>query len=44
MASIVKTLRVLGDSFRLRALLLLAQEELSVAELQEILNVGQSTI
>jgi ArsR family transcriptional regulator len=44
MASIVKTLRVLGDPFRLRALLLLAQEELSVAELQEILNVGQSTI
>jgi ubiquinone/menaquinone biosynthesis C-methylase UbiE/biotin operon repressor len=44
MASIVKTLRVLGDPFRLRALLLLAREELSVAELQEILNVGQSTI
>lgn len=44
MASIVKTLRILGDPYRLRALLLLAQEELSVAELQEILNVGQSTI
>jgi ubiquinone/menaquinone biosynthesis C-methylase UbiE/biotin operon repressor len=44
MASIVKSLRVLGDSNRLRMLLLLAREELSVAELQEILGLGQSTI
>ena len=44
MASIVKSLRVLGDSNRLRMLLLLAREELSVAELQEILGMGQSTI
>ncbi len=44
MRSIAKSLRVLGDTYRLRALLLLAQEELSVAELQEILQVGQSTI
>jgi ubiquinone/menaquinone biosynthesis C-methylase UbiE len=44
MASIVKSLRVLGDSNRLRMLLLLVREELSVAELQEILGMGQSTI
>src|SRR5271155_1808994 len=44
MASIVKSLRVLGDSNRLRTLLLLVREELSVAELQEILGMGQSTI
>jgi ubiquinone/menaquinone biosynthesis C-methylase UbiE/DNA-binding MarR family transcriptional regulator len=44
MASIVKSLRVLGDIHRLRMLLLLAREELSVAELQEILGMGQSTI
>src|ERR1700727_1944506 len=42
--SIVKSLRVLGDINRLRMLLLLAREELSVAELQEILSMGQSTI
>ena len=44
MASIVKTLRVLADPNRLRILLLLGSEELSVAELQEILVMGQSTI
>jgi ubiquinone/menaquinone biosynthesis C-methylase UbiE/DNA-binding transcriptional ArsR family regulator len=44
MASIVKSLRVLGDSTRLRMWLLLSQEELSVAELQEILGMGQSSI
>jgi len=42
--SIVKSLRVLGDINRLRMLLLLAREELSVAELQEILGMGQSSI
>jgi ubiquinone/menaquinone biosynthesis C-methylase UbiE/DNA-binding HxlR family transcriptional regulator len=42
--SIVKSLRVLGDTNRLRMLLLLSREELSVAELQEILGMGQSTI
>jgi ubiquinone/menaquinone biosynthesis C-methylase UbiE/DNA-binding transcriptional ArsR family regulator len=42
--SIVKSLRVLGDTTRLRMLLLLSREELSVAELQEILGSGQSTI
>ncbi len=44
MASIVKTLRVVADSNRLRILLLLQTEELSVAELQEIFGMGQSTI
>jgi ubiquinone/menaquinone biosynthesis C-methylase UbiE len=44
MASIVKSLRVLGDINRLRMLLLLSREELSVAELQEILGLGQSSI
>jgi SAM-dependent methyltransferase/DNA-binding HxlR family transcriptional regulator len=44
MASITKTLRVLADANRLRILLLLKGEELSVAELQEILAMGQSTI
>jgi ArsR family transcriptional regulator len=44
MASIVKILRVVADLNRLRILLLLRGEELSVAELQEILVMGQSTI
>jgi ArsR family transcriptional regulator len=37
-------LRVLADANRLRILLLLQADELSVAELQEILAMGQSTI
>src|ERR1700744_3322634 len=44
MPSIVKVLRVAADPNRLRILLLLKGEELSVAELQEILAMGQSTI
>lgn len=44
MPSIVKTLRAAADPNRLRILLLLQEEELSVAELQEILVMGQSTI
>ncbi|MGP8252092.1 MAG: metalloregulator ArsR/SmtB family transcription factor [Terracidiphilus sp.] len=44
MPSIVKILRVVADSNRLRILLLLRTEELSVAELQEILVMGQSTL
>lgn len=44
MPSIVKVLRVAADPMRLRILLLLKGEELSVAELQEILAMGQSTI
>ena len=44
MASIVKSLRLLADPTRLRLLLLLQQEELSVAEIQEIMGMGQSRI
>jgi ArsR family transcriptional regulator len=44
MPSIIKTLKVVADPNRLRILLLLRGEELSVAELQEILGMGQSTI
>src|ERR1700690_1895531 len=44
MPSIVKILRVVADPNRLRVLLLLKGEELNVAELQEILAMGQSTI
>ena len=42
--SLLKSLRLLGDSTRVRLLMLLEQEELSVAELQEILAKGQSQI
>ena len=42
MASILKSLRLAADPSRLRVLLLLEQEELSVAEIQEILAKGQS--
>lgn len=44
MASTIKSLRVLSDPTRLRLLLLLAGEELTVAELQEILGMAQSRI
>jgi ubiquinone/menaquinone biosynthesis C-methylase UbiE len=44
MASIVKILRAAAEPNRLRILMLLKAEELSVAELQEILTMGQSTI
>ena len=44
MASILKTLKLISDPSRLRLLLLLEREELSVAELQEILSMGQSRI
>src|SRR5207248_341509 len=43
-ASILKSLKVLADTNRLRLLLLLEREELTVAELQEILSTGQSRI
>jgi ArsR family transcriptional regulator len=43
-ASILKSLRLISDPSRLRLLLLLEREELSVAELQEILAMGQSRI
>ncbi len=44
MASTINLLRLLADPTRLRLLLLLDQEELSVAELQQILGMGQSRI
>jgi ArsR family transcriptional regulator len=44
MPSILKSLRLLADPTRIRILLLLDIEELSVAELQEILRMGQSRI
>ena len=44
MASTINLLRLLADSTRLRLVLLLEQEELSVAELQEVLRMGQSRI
>ena len=44
MPSIIQSLRLLADATRLRLLLLLGQAELTVAEIQEILNMGQSRI
>src|SRR5712691_1337488 len=44
MASTINFLRILADPTRLRLMLLLEQEELSVAELQDILGMGQSRI
>jgi ubiquinone/menaquinone biosynthesis C-methylase UbiE/biotin operon repressor len=44
MPSTINLLRLLADPTRLRLLLLLDQEELSVAELQHILGMGQSRI
>lgn len=44
MASILKSLSLIADPTRVRLLLLLEREELSVAELQEILSLPQSNI
>ncbi|MFL6568398.1 MAG: ArsR/SmtB family transcription factor, partial [Chthoniobacterales bacterium] len=44
MSSTLNFLRLLADETRLRLLLLLEQEELSVAELQDIMGMGQSRI
>ena len=44
MASTVNLLRTVADPTRLRLLLLLDEEEVSVAELQDILGMGQSRI
>ena len=44
MASMLKSLKLLADPTRLRILLLLDQESLSVADLQELLGMGQSRI
>lgn len=43
-AGFLKALRILSDEGRVRVLRLLQQEELSVADLQEILAMGQSRI
>ena len=42
--SILQTLRVAADPLRVRILLLLEREELSVAEVQEIVGKGQSLV
>jgi len=44
MSGFLKALRLLGEESRLRILRLVEKEELSVAELQEILGMGQSRI
>ena len=44
MASILQSLRALSEPTRLRLLALLIEEELTVAELQEALGMGQSRI
>jgi ArsR family transcriptional regulator len=44
MSSTLNFLRLLADPTRLRLILLLEQEELSVAELQDIMGMGQSRI
>ena len=44
MGNLLRSLRLLGDESRLRMLRLLSREELSVAELQEVLGMGQSRI
>lgn len=44
MESLVKSMRVLSDPTRLRLVRLLREQELTVAELQEILGMGQSRI
>jgi ubiquinone/menaquinone biosynthesis C-methylase UbiE/DNA-binding transcriptional ArsR family regulator len=44
MTALVKSLRVVSDPVRLRLLLLVEEEELSVAELQELVGMGQSRI
>ena len=44
MASILKSLSLIADATRVRILLLLREEELSEAELQEILSLPQSNI
>ena len=44
MAALLKALRLLGEESRLRILRLVSREELSVAELQDILGMAQSRI
>lgn len=44
MASILRAMKILADPTRIRIVRLLGREELAVAELQEILGIGQSTL
>ena len=44
MSEIWDIIKLLSDSTRARILIILAKEELSVAELQELMNMGQSRI
>jgi SAM-dependent methyltransferase len=44
MPSMLKSLKLLSDATRLRILILLDNQDLSVAELQEVLGMGQSRI
>src|SRR5437762_12738415 len=44
MSATLKLMRALGDATRLRIILLLERDELSVNELQEITRMGQSRI
>lgn len=44
MSSIINSLKIISDPTRLRILHLLDDQELSVADLQEVLNMGQSRI
>ncbi len=44
MSLVLRSMRLLGDATRVRLLLLLERDELSVAEIQEILAKGQSQI
>ena len=44
MPSMLKSLKLLADPTRLRILMLVSTDALSVAELQEILGMGQSRI
>lgn len=44
MMSMLKSLKLLSDPTRLRILMLVGEEALSVAELQEVLGMGQSRI
>ena len=44
MSELWDTMKLLSDSTRARILIILNDEELSVAELQEVMNMGQSRI
>ena len=44
MSELWDTIKLLSDSTRARILIILSDEELSVAELQEVMNMGQSRI